>query len=207
MSDRADDVPPVRDEPLVSVIMPVRNGAADVANAVRCVLGQTWECLELIVIDDGSEDETHAVLAAFGDRRVRVVMAALPEPLYRWRRHDGSTSALHHRAQVASTEQIQAGLWRRPPDVLAADEIREGLLGYRREPACGGALTDRFLQVQLAVAFQACRRRHMRLAVTQVAAVVRADRSALPAIVWFVVTGGRHVSRRSVTARLLGRHR
>lgn len=59
----------------VSVVMPVRNAAATAARAVRSVLEQTHDDLELIVVDDGSTDETvravHA--AAAGDRRLHLL--------------------------------------------------------------------------------------------------------------------------------------
>lgn len=52
----------------VSVIIPVYNGAAFVAEAVSSVLAQTRAPLETIVINDGSTDDTAAVLDTFGDR-------------------------------------------------------------------------------------------------------------------------------------------
>jgi hypothetical protein len=58
--------------PLVSVVMPVLNGADTIGAAVESVLGQTLTDLELIVIDDGSTDDTAAVLAGIHDERLRV---------------------------------------------------------------------------------------------------------------------------------------
>lgn len=61
-------------EPAVSVIMPVRNGGRWLAAACRSVLDQTLAELELIVVDDGSDDGTPEILKALShaDRRVRV---------------------------------------------------------------------------------------------------------------------------------------
>lgn len=50
--------------PLVSLIMPARNHAGFVATALRSLLAQTHPRLELIVIDDGSQDATPEVIAA-----------------------------------------------------------------------------------------------------------------------------------------------
>jgi hypothetical protein len=59
--------------PLVSVILPAHNGAADLPKAVDTILGQTFSDFELIAIDDGSGDGTAAVLDGLRDPRVRVV--------------------------------------------------------------------------------------------------------------------------------------
>jgi glycosyltransferase involved in cell wall biosynthesis len=52
--------------PLVSVIIPTYNSAGFIAQAVQGVLAQTYRCYEVIVIDDGSTDETQEVLRQFG---------------------------------------------------------------------------------------------------------------------------------------------
>lgn len=59
--------------PLVSVVMPAYNAERTIAEAVRSVLGQGMDRLELIVCDDCSRDGTRAVLAAFPDPRLRVL--------------------------------------------------------------------------------------------------------------------------------------
>jgi glycosyltransferase involved in cell wall biosynthesis len=60
--------------PLVSVLLPVRDGARTLEAAARSVLRQTWSALELWIIDDGSKDGSAAVAQALEreDGRVRV---------------------------------------------------------------------------------------------------------------------------------------
>lgn len=58
--------------PLISIVMPCHNGAAHVAKSVLSVLGQTHKNFELIVIDDGSVDDSLKVLNSFEDQRVKV---------------------------------------------------------------------------------------------------------------------------------------
>lgn len=53
---------------LVSVILPVYNRAGWVARAVDSVLAQTHRRLELLVVDDGSTDDTRRVLESYGSR-------------------------------------------------------------------------------------------------------------------------------------------
>jgi len=66
---------PSGDQPKVTVIMPVYNGAATLPYALRSVLSQTWQNLEVIVVDDCSPDNSvrAAEDCAKGDRRVRVL--------------------------------------------------------------------------------------------------------------------------------------
>jgi glycosyltransferase involved in cell wall biosynthesis len=60
------------DNPVVSVIIPAYNAAWCIRRALDSVLAQTFTDFELIVVNDGSRDETLAVIAEYGDA-VRVV--------------------------------------------------------------------------------------------------------------------------------------
>ena len=57
----------------VSVIIPVRDGALYIASAIESVLGQTEPPAELLVIDDGSKDETASIVSRFSSRGVRLI--------------------------------------------------------------------------------------------------------------------------------------
>ena len=61
------------ESPLVSVVIPTYNRSDTVPRAIDSALEQTIDCLEVIVIDDGSTDETLDVLEQYDDdSRVRV---------------------------------------------------------------------------------------------------------------------------------------
>ena len=62
--------------PKVSVIMPTYNRAEFIGAAIDSVLGQTYPDLELIVVDDGSTDDTAAIVAARQDARLRYIQQA-----------------------------------------------------------------------------------------------------------------------------------
>jgi glycosyltransferase involved in cell wall biosynthesis len=61
--------------PLISVVMPAYNASRYLGEAIESILGQTLSDFELIVIDDGSTDETPRILQTFAERdpRVRVI--------------------------------------------------------------------------------------------------------------------------------------
>jgi glycosyltransferase involved in cell wall biosynthesis len=56
---------------LVSVVMPTWNREHTIGHAIRSVVSQTHRHWELLICDDGSTDNTEAVVAAFGDARIR----------------------------------------------------------------------------------------------------------------------------------------
>jgi glycosyltransferase involved in cell wall biosynthesis len=59
---------------LVSVVLPVYNGAAFVAEAIASALAQSHTRFELIIVDDGSTDGTPAIIARYSDHpRVRLL--------------------------------------------------------------------------------------------------------------------------------------
>lgn len=70
-------------DPLVSVVIPVYNGAAFLAEAVASALNQSYTQLELVIVDNCSDDGTGAIAAeaARRDGRVRVVTNAQHLPM------------------------------------------------------------------------------------------------------------------------------
>ena len=67
--------------PLVSVVLATRDAASFLGASARSILAQTVRDLELVVVDDGSRDETPALLAALDDPRVVVIRNEEPSGL------------------------------------------------------------------------------------------------------------------------------
>lgn len=80
----------------VSVVLPVFNGAATIERAVQSVLHQDFRDLELIVVDDGSTDDTASRLYTLRDPRLRVIR----QP------HRGVAAAANTGAEIASAPLI-----------------------------------------------------------------------------------------------------
>ncbi len=86
--------------PLVSVVMPVRNGARFLVEAGASVLTQTLEDLELVVVDDGSSDRT-------------------PDLLRGWQERDGRVRVLRRAATGGVAVALREGIGRARADMLA----------------------------------------------------------------------------------------
>ena len=63
-------------KPLVSVVLPVYNCETYVGGAIESVLEQTFSSFELIVINDGSTDQSAHIIDSFNDKRMRVLHQA-----------------------------------------------------------------------------------------------------------------------------------
>lgn len=121
--ERDSDIPPAPGEAslAVSVIVPARNEETTLAACLRAALAQTVPALQVVAVDDHSEDGTLAVASAIAgeDPRLRVVRAdALPAG---W---TGKNHAVHQGVGVATGEWL---LFTDADVVLAPDALRVAL--------------------------------------------------------------------------------
>ncbi|HEY9405251.1 MAG TPA: glycosyltransferase [Pyrinomonadaceae bacterium] len=84
-----------RDYPRVSVVIPVYNGRATIAGTIEHLFRQSLAPHEIIVVDDGSTDDTVEVLQRFGDR-----LKILRQP------NGGPSSARNHGIREATGEFV-----------------------------------------------------------------------------------------------------
>ena len=130
--------------PSVSVLLPVRDGGAHLDEAIASILEQTHHDLELVVVDDGSEDDTPARLEAWAarDGRVRVERqrpAGIVAALGRARAAAcGTLLARMDADDVAEPDRLEAqvALLRERPDLVACGC---GVRYFPREAVGGGA--------------------------------------------------------------------
>ena len=87
----------------ISVVIPVHNGQKFLRESVKSILAQGHDPLEIIVVDDGSTDDTPAVIESLGDpvRSVRLTKIAV-----RRRRGTLASKAPEVRSLAFSTSTI-----------------------------------------------------------------------------------------------------
>lgn len=109
--------------PVVSVVIPVFNQAAYVVGAVDSVLDQDYPSIELIVVDDGSTDETSARLAAHpgGFRVIR-------------QENRGAAAALNHGISASAGSLV---CWLSADDLFRPGKIRRQVEAFQEDPDLG----------------------------------------------------------------------
>jgi len=94
--------------------MPAYNAAPWIAESIQSALRQTWPNKEIIVVDDGSKDQTLSVAQKFASKSVTVVSQA----------NQGAAAARNKAFSVCHGEYIQ---WLDADDLLAPDKIEQQL--------------------------------------------------------------------------------
>ncbi len=117
---------PLPETPLVSVLVANYNYAGYVAAAVESALAQTYRHLEVVVCDDGSTDDSLAVLHALAERDGRVRVVA--------QENGGQASALNG-AYAAARGDILCVL--DADDVYEPEKVAATVEGFRAHPEAG----------------------------------------------------------------------
>lgn len=111
----------------ISVILPTYNRAYCIRRAVDSVLCQTWSHWELLVVDDGSTDNTEEIIAAYAasDERVRYCRKA---------RNQGVSAARNEGIRLARHEYIA---FQDSDDVWHADKLEKQMRIFENQPELG----------------------------------------------------------------------
>ncbi|MGO9305296.1 MAG: oligosaccharide flippase family protein, partial [Candidatus Korobacteraceae bacterium] len=97
-------------KPVVSILIPAFNAQEWIADTIRSAIAQTYEPKEIIVVDDGSTDETLAIARRFASGCVRVFT----------QNNQGAAAARNKAFSLSSGDYIQ---WLDADDLLAPDKI------------------------------------------------------------------------------------
>ncbi|MFK7853377.1 MAG: glycosyltransferase family 2 protein [Granulosicoccus sp.] len=83
-------------QPRFSIVIPTYNRAASVLETLQSCFGQTYSDFEVVIVDDGSSDDTQSVLASIDDARLTVVH----------QENAGPAAARNHGMRVAKGDYI-----------------------------------------------------------------------------------------------------
>jgi glycosyltransferase involved in cell wall biosynthesis len=97
-------------KPLVSILIPACNAEQWIADTIKSAIAQTWPRKEIIVVDDGSTDQTLAIARRFASKDVAVVT----------RENQGASSTRNHALSLSQGDYIQ---WLDADDLLSPDKI------------------------------------------------------------------------------------
>ena len=109
--------------PSVSVIIPTYNRAFIIRKSVDSVLQQTFRDFEVIVVDDGSTDNTREVLVAYGDKLH-----------YSFKKNGGIASARNHGLKIAAGEYIA---FLDSDDYWKPEKLQQQVACFREHPEFG----------------------------------------------------------------------
>jgi len=97
-------------KPLVSILIPAFDAEEWIADTIKSAVRQTWPRKEIIVVDDGSTDQTLSIARQFASERVSVVTQD----------NQGAAAARNHAFSICQGDYIQ---WLDADDLLAPDKI------------------------------------------------------------------------------------
>lgn len=105
-------------KPLVSILIPAYNAQQWIGYTLQSAITQTWPRKEIIVVDDGSTDQTAEVARRLASRQVTVVHTE----------NRGAAAARNHALSISQGEYVQ---WLDADDLLAPDKIERQLATLR----------------------------------------------------------------------------
>jgi glycosyltransferase involved in cell wall biosynthesis len=98
--------------PLVSILIPAFNAQEWIADTIRSAIDQTWPRKEIIIVDDGSTDQTLSIARQFGSKEVKVVT----------QQNQGAAAARNKAFSLCQGNYVQ---WLDADDLLAPDKIAQ----------------------------------------------------------------------------------
>jgi GT2 family glycosyltransferase len=118
-----------KDNPFVSVIMPAYNAARYIAEAIESVLIQNYRNFELIIVDDGSTDNTKEIVKSFKNNKIQ----------YFYKDKDGPSSARNLAINRAKGQYIMP---LDADDMMTPDFIAKHLSEFEKHPEADLVYSD-----------------------------------------------------------------
>jgi glycosyltransferase involved in cell wall biosynthesis len=116
-------------KPLVSILIPAYNAERWIADTIQSTLAQTWPRKEIIVVDDGSSDETLRVARQFASETVSIVT----------QENQGAGAARNKALELCQGDYIQ---WLDADDLLSPDKIARQMEGAEKCQSKGTLLSS-----------------------------------------------------------------
>ncbi len=108
-------------KPLVSILIPAYNAEKFLRDTIQSALNQTWSSKELIIVDDGSSDNTLKIAKGFESKSVKVIA----------QKNRGACNARNRALSVSQGDFIQ---WLDADDLLDPNKITLQLTGNDKSP-------------------------------------------------------------------------
>lgn len=119
----------MKKQPLISVVLPTYNAQDTLSQTIESVLNQTYENLELIIVDDGSSDGTVEVARQYDDKRIQIF------PLSKNRHICYALNEGLSHAKGEYIARIDCG------DVFALNKLEKQLKYMQENPECGACFS------------------------------------------------------------------
>src|SRR3990172_11738749 len=118
--------------PLVSVIIPTYNGSRFIRETIQSVIGQSYSKIEIIVIDDGSTDDTSLVVKSITDQRITYIQ----------QKNAGVSTARNHGITVSKGDYIA---FLDHDDVWLPCKLEKQLSLFEQNPKVAMVYADTFI--------------------------------------------------------------
>jgi glycosyltransferase involved in cell wall biosynthesis len=106
-------------KPLVSILIPAYNAEAWISDTLRSAIAQTWERKEIIVVDDGSKDQTLAIAKRFESEQLKVVT----------QKNQGASATRNNAFAMSKGDYVQ---WLDADDLMAPEKTASQMTAVER---------------------------------------------------------------------------
>lgn len=111
-------------KPLASIVIPVYNGGAFLAQTIESCLNQDQHNIEIIIVDDGSTDRTQKIVEYYQRKDPRIVSCRMPENV-------GRSAARNYGIKASSSDVL---LMMDADDIATPNRVSDTLKFFKKNP-------------------------------------------------------------------------